>query len=152
MFSYGSLGIPLHHSNPCPKSGLSARAAERLSRWMEQRNSKGDGGKKKKSCLCLKFQSCKGKAEKGAFLQGSAFSLRPLSAGKCLKIFGEILALRAGASAALLMSTLPMFAGKACWDEGERGGRLQSFPCLQTTTEAEAGFPEGILPQSIAPA
>lgn len=80
-------------------------------------------------------------------LQCSAFSLHPLSAGKCLKIVGEILALRTRSPEILLMSKLLMFAVKSWWDEG--GGRecSQPFPGSQTTTEAEDDFPEGIFPK-----
>lgn len=57
----------------------------------------------------------------------------------------------------LLMSKLFMFAVKSWQDEAGGGGggeddSVQSFPCLQTTAEADDDFPEGIPPQIIAPA
>lgn len=56
------------------------------------------------------------KKEQLASLQFSAFSLHPLSAGKCLKIFGEIRALRACSPAVLLMAKLFVLTANSRWD------------------------------------
>jgi len=64
------------------------------------------------------------KKEQLASLWCPAFSLRPLSAGKRLKIFGEILALRAQPPQTLRMAKLSMLAVKSWWDEGGEGSSL----------------------------